>query len=152
MLTIQSSTLIVYPKPFVLSICSILALVRDLESFDTLKYVNHKTQTNVTKPKRVSQTQNGITKHKTESHNLKQNHKTLNRITKHKPESQNPKENHKPKTELQSQNRITKPKTENPESGKIFFLESGILGFGIQNTDKRIQNPITIGLRNPISS
>ena len=139
MLTIQSSTLIVYPKPFVLSICSILALVRDLESFDTLKYVNHKTQTNVTKPKRVSQTQNGTTKHKTESHNLTQNHKTLNRITKHQPESQNPKENHK-------------PQTENPESGKILFLESGILGFGIQNTDKRIQNPITIGLRNPISS
>ena len=76
MLTIQSSTLIVYPKPFFLTICSGLALVRDLESFDTLKYVNHKTQTNVTKPKRVSQTQNGITKHKTESHNLKQNHKT----------------------------------------------------------------------------
>ena len=76
MLTIQSSTLTVYPKPFFLTICSGLALVRDLESFDTLKYVNHKTQTNVTKPKRVSQTQNGITKHKTESHNLKQNHKT----------------------------------------------------------------------------
>lgn len=98
MLTIQSSTLIVYPKPFFLTICSGLALVRDLESFDTLKYVNHKTQTNVTKPKRVSQTQNGITKHKTESH------RTLNRITKHKPESQNPKENHK------TQNRITNPK------------------------------------------
>ena len=104
MLTIQSSTLIVYPKPFFITICSSLALVRDLESFDTLKYVNHKTQTNVTKPKRVSQTQNGTTKHKTESHNLTQNHKTLNRITKHKPESQNPKENHK------TQNRITNPK------------------------------------------
>ena len=92
----------------------------------------------------MSQNPKEYHKPKTESQNTKQNHTTLNRITKHKPESQNPKENHK------TQNRITKPKTENPESGKILFLESGILGFGIQNTDKRIQNPITIGLRNPI--
>ena len=87
----------------------------------------------------MSQNPKEYHKPKTESQNTKQNHTTLNRITKHKPESQNPKENHK-------------PKTENPESGKILFLESGILGFGIQNTDKRIQNPITIGLRNPVSN
>ena len=87
----------------------------------------------------MSQNPKEYHKPKTEPQNTKQNHTTLNRITKHKPESQNPKENHK-------------PKTENPESGKILFLESGILGFGIQNTDKRIQNPITIGLRNPISN
>ena len=87
----------------------------------------------------MSQNPKEYHKPKTESQNTKQNHKTQKRITKHK-------------TELQTQNRITKPKTENPESGKIFFLESGILGFGIQNTDKRIQNPIMIGLRNPISN
>ena len=100
----------------------------------------------------MSQNPKEYHKPKTESQNTKQNHTTLNRITKHKPESQNPKENYKPKTELQTQNRITKPTTENPECGEILFLESGILGFGIQNTDKRIQNPITIGLRNPISN
>ena len=94
----------------------------------------------------MSQNPKEYHKPKTESQNTKQNHTTLNRITKHKPESQNTKQNYKPKTESQN----LKQKIRNP--GKFFFLESGILGFGIQNTDKRIQNPITIGLRNPISN
>ena len=29
----------------------------------------------------------------------------------------------------------------NPQSGKIFIMESGILGFGIRNTAQGIQNP-----------
>ena len=48
-------------------------------------------------------------RNKTESQNLKQNHKTQNKITKLKTESQNPKtESQNPKQNHKTQNRITK--------------------------------------------
>ena len=39
-----------------------------------------------------------------------------------------------------------------PESGKLFFLKSGILGFGIRNKAQGIRNPLRIGIRNPSCS
>ena len=57
---------------------------------------NHKTL------KQNRQTQNKITKLKTESQNSKQKHKTQNRITKLKTETQNSKRKHKLKTKSQS--------------------------------------------------
>ena len=38
----------------------------------------------------------------------------------------------------------------NPEN--LFFVESGILGFGIRNKAQGIRNPLCIGIRNPSCS
>ena len=39
-----------------------------------------------------------------------------------------------------------------PESKEILLVESGFLGFGIQNSAQGVRNPsVTIGIRNPES-
>jgi len=40
----------------------------------------------------------------------------------------------------------------NPEFGKLFFVESGILGFGTRNKAQGIRNPLCIGIGNPSCS
>ena len=59
-----------------------LALVKDLESFDTLKYGGRQGQNRITKHKPMSQNPKEYHKPKTEPQNTKQNHTTLHRITK----------------------------------------------------------------------